>query len=113
MQRDARTYLWDARRAATLVGSFVSGHSWEDYQADQMLRSAVERQFEIVGEALNRLRQVDAALASEIPDLVRIIGFRNALIHGYSMIDDQVVWDTANELVDPLIAILSGMLGEY
>lgn len=49
--RDPRTYLWDARRAAEQVRSFVDGRTFDDYVADAMLSSAVERQFEIVGEA--------------------------------------------------------------
>ena len=47
-----------------------------------MLRSAVERQFEIIGEAFTGLRRVDPSLAATIPDLPRIVAFRNVLIHG-------------------------------
>nr|WP_238598751.1 DUF86 domain-containing protein [Saccharothrix sp. ALI-22-I] len=45
---------------------FSAGKSFTDYESDAMLRSAVERQFEIIGEALNQLRKVDAELASAI-----------------------------------------------
>lgn len=55
-----------------------------------MLRSAVERQFEVVGEALSRLHKVDADLAERIPDYRRIIAFRN--IHGYATIRNDTVW---------------------
>jgi len=48
MPRDPRAYLWHARRAAAFIAEFVSDRSWEDYEGDPMLRSAVERQFEIV-----------------------------------------------------------------
>jgi len=48
-------YLWEAREAADHVASFVAGRSLDDYRSDVMLRSAVERQFEIVGEALGQL----------------------------------------------------------
>lgn len=56
MWRDARAYLTDARDAAALILQFTRGKSLEDYRADPMLRSAVERQFEIIGEALARPR---------------------------------------------------------
>ncbi|WP_367619121.1 DUF86 domain-containing protein [Brachybacterium sp.] len=78
MQPESPTYLWDARRAAGLVHQFVSGRTFVEYTDDSMLRSAVERQFEIVGEALNRLRRVDPETAAQIPDLARIIAFRNS-----------------------------------
>lgn len=48
-----------------------------------------------MGEALNQLRRHDAALAADVRDHARIIGFRNLLIHGYATVDDSVVWDIA------------------
>ena len=51
MRRDARAYLWDALQAVNLLQQFGAGKNFEQYQADAMLRSAVERQFEIIGEA--------------------------------------------------------------
>ena len=84
MSRDARSFLWDARRAAELIGGFVAPKEWADYERDVLLRSAVERQFEIIGEALGRLSHADADLAGQIPDLPRIVAFRNVLIHGYA-----------------------------
>lgn len=50
MQPESRAFLWDAHRAAVLIATFVDGKQWADYADDAMLRSAVERQFEIVGE---------------------------------------------------------------
>jgi len=58
-----------------------------------MLRSAVERQFEIIGEALTQLAKLDEALAAHISEYRRIIAFRNILIHGYAEVDDRLVWD--------------------
>ncbi len=69
MQPEAPALIWDARRAAGRVLEFVAGRSWDDYQEDVMLRSAVERQFQIIGEALNRLSKVDAATAVQVPNL--------------------------------------------
>lgn len=58
-----------------------------------MLRSAIERQFEIIGEALGQMVRSDPALAGRITECRRIIAFRNMLIHAYAQIDDQIVWD--------------------
>lgn len=82
MARDPRAYLWDAREAAKAIASFSDGRTLQEYEADIMLRSAVERQFEIVGEALNQLAKATPDLAAQIGDLPRIVAFRNILIHG-------------------------------
>ena len=75
-----------------------------------MLRSAVERQFEIVGEALNRLSRADPGTADRIGDLPRIVAFRNVLVHGYATIDDAIVWEVATERLPMLIALLGDLL---
>jgi uncharacterized protein with HEPN domain len=55
MRREPRAYLWDVREAADTILEFTRGLGLDDYLADRKLRSAVERQFEILGEALNQL----------------------------------------------------------
>lgn len=72
----AAKHIWDARRAAECILGFVVGRTYDDYLMDQMLSSAIERQFEIVGEALVRLRRTDAAVAGMVPEISKIIGFR-------------------------------------
>jgi uncharacterized protein with HEPN domain len=76
------------------------------------LRSAVERQFEIVGEALAQLARVEAALAGRIPNLPEIIAFRNILIHGYAAIDRARVWRVVEEDLPGLRAALKELLPE-
>jgi uncharacterized protein with HEPN domain len=92
MQPEARKLLWDALDAAEKICRFTEGKAFDDYRADEMLRSAVERQFEIIGEALNRFRLTDPSTASTVMELPRIVAFRNILIHGYASIDDRLVW---------------------
>lgn len=111
MPRDPRTYLWEARSAAALVAKFVEGRSLDDYTSDVYLRSAVERQLAIVGEALNQLSQVDPELAGRIDDLPRIVAFRNILVHGYAAVDNRLVWAIATERVEPLIDQLDTLVG--
>ena len=82
MHADARKLLWDARQAALRVESYTRSKTFADYQSDYYFRSAVERQLQIVGEALSRLRQVDPDTAADVPELPRIVAFRNILVHG-------------------------------
>ena len=81
MRRDPRKFLYDIRQAAERLGRFAEGKTLNDYRTNDMLRSAVERQFEIIGEALGQLLKVDAATAQKIAEHHRIIAFRNILIH--------------------------------
>ena len=92
MRPEACKYVWDALDAAKRIARFTNGKTLEMYQADDLLRSAVERQFEIIGEALSHLGRVDPSTAASIPELPRIIAFRNILIHGYASVDDKLVW---------------------
>jgi uncharacterized protein with HEPN domain len=116
MPPDRRKYLWDALTAADLLFQFSAGKTFDDYTADALLRSGVERQFEIVGEALNQLSRIDPDLASRIPDLPRIVAFRNILIHGYAVVDDELVWQVlvgrlpglASAVRDLLVAVEGG-----
>ncbi len=110
MHAEAGKLLWDARQAADRIDRFTSGKSFADYSADEQLRSACERQFEIIGEALNQLARIDPGAASTIPDLPRIVGFRNVLIHGYATVDDRLVWGVIVGNLQPLRATLARLL---
>lgn len=93
MRLEVKKHLEDIRRAASLLERFSAGKTVEDYLNDPMLSSAIERQFEIIGESLNRLLKTEPALEMRITDARRIVDFRNILIHGYDAVDERVVWD--------------------
>jgi uncharacterized protein with HEPN domain len=67
LRRDAQSLLWDAREAANAIAAMTTGKTFADFDRDIMLRSAVERQFEIAGEALAQLSRLDATLAAKYP----------------------------------------------
>jgi uncharacterized protein with HEPN domain len=110
MRRDPRAYLWDARRAAALILAFVEHKDFHEYVTSPLLHSAVERQFEVIGEALNQLSRVDPDLAACVPDLAELVGFRNLLIHGYAVVDHAVVWEAVTTELPALAAVLSDLL---
>ncbi len=92
MPIEIKKYLFDIRQACNRLFSFTNNKTKADFMMDELLRSAVERQFEIIGEALNQLLKREPQWSSRISDCARIIAFRNYLIHGYSDIDHEVVW---------------------
>jgi uncharacterized protein with HEPN domain len=110
MRLEARKYLFDMQQAAELIDRFTTGRTFEDYAADPMLRSAVERQFEILGEALGKLKKNDPELAGRISDSRRIIAFRNLLIHGYDVVLDEVVWGVVETQIPVLRETLAELL---
>jgi uncharacterized protein with HEPN domain len=61
LQRDPKSLLWDAHEAAKVITAVTAGKSFADFDRDIVLRSAVDRQFEIIGEALAQLARIDAA----------------------------------------------------
>ena len=106
----AAKYLWDVQQAAERVMRFTAGRTFDDYLADEMLSAAVERQFTIVGEALVCLRRITPEVAATIPDLSRIIGFRNVLVHAYGDIDSAEVWGTIQKDLPRLLEIVTDLL---
>ena len=77
--------------------------SYEDYREDRKTQAAVERKFEIIGEALNRLSRINPELLSQITNYRSIISFRNILAHGYDSVDDRVVWGIVESDLDQLL----------
>ena len=112
MRLEAKALLYDMRQAAERIGEFTAGRSFDGYELDAMLRSAVERQFEIIGEALSKLSKLDSGIAAQIPDYQKIISFRNALIHGYAAVQNEVVWGVVETKLPELLAAVKGLLGE-
>jgi uncharacterized protein with HEPN domain len=112
MEREPRGFLWDARERADAILGFCAGRTEADYHADDMLRAAVERNFEVIGEALNQLQKAAPEVAARVPELGRTVAFRNLLIHGYAVVDDGIVWRTVQEDLPRLRDGLAALLGE-
>ena len=112
MYGDAAKLIWDAQQALQRIQRFVARKDFAAYQSDELLRSAVERQFEILGEALNQLSRLDPNMTEKIPDLPRIVAFRNILIHGYASVDDRLVWGVVERRLKPLLDVVAALLSE-
>jgi uncharacterized protein with HEPN domain len=91
MTGPAKKYLSDIRVAIELIEEFSKDTpSFQSYQADPKTRSAVERQLEILGEAVNKYsKEAPDFPLSNVP---KIVSFRNRLAHNYDNVDDAIVW---------------------
>ena len=110
MRLETKKYLYDMQRAAALLREFTSNKTFADYERDAMLRAAVEREFEVIGEAMTRLARVDEAVAARIDGYQRIIVFRNVLIHGYAEVDNHLVWDVVETRLPTLDREIDALL---
>lgn len=111
-QPDVVAHLWEAVESAKLIREYVTGHTEDDYRDDVGLRDRVERRFIRVGEALSQASKLDPGLVEVLPELPRIVAFRNVLIHGYATINDEVVWQVAHDQLGDMIATLDSRLSD-
>ena len=110
MQPKTPKLLEDIRDAAAFIREVTRAKTLEDYSSERLLRQAIERNFEIIGEAVNRLAQLDPETAGRITKHRRIVDFRNVLTHGYDLIDHRIVWSTIEEEVPVLLAEVEALL---
>ena len=112
MQLDTKKYLYDIKLASEKISRFVESKNYQDYETDDLLKSGVERQFEIMGEALNQLSKIDILTINKISNYQQIISFRNILIHGYADIDGRLVWNILESKLPTLLLEVKGLLDE-
>ena len=101
-KRDTEFLLEDILEAGNKILSFTSGMSFYDFIADDKTIDAVVRNFEIIGEAVNRVPEDFKASHPEI-EWRRMIGLRNRVIHEYFGIDYETVWKIRNENIPDLL----------
>ncbi len=111
MQRDPRAWLWDIQQASERAMLFLEPHDMASYQANDLVRAALERQFEIIGEAVSQLAKHAPEIAAQVPHWREAIGFRNVLIHGYATIDDARVWQIAKVNLPALLEAVNRLIG--
>ena len=108
MRRDPRAYLWDLAQATAAIRLFTTAKTLEDYLGNELLRSAVERKFSIISEALAQLLRHFPDYRQRITMVGEIIVFRNQVVHGYATLRDDLVW----EIVQQYLPILAAQVAE-
>jgi uncharacterized protein with HEPN domain len=106
-------HLHDALHAARLAVQFLGEKDLAAYEADAFLRSAVERQVEIVGEACRRALDDTPELRERIAECALAVAIRNRITHGYDSVDHLIVLNTVRVNFGPLIQRLSDELAKY
>ena len=91
MEIEIKKYLFDIQESINSIENYLGEkRDFNMYLANKMLRRAIEREFEIIGEALNRIDKFDSSI--NISGKRQITGVRNRVIHGYDKIDDGIIW---------------------
>ena len=109
MHQNTPKLLEDIRDAASFIADNTQSISEAVYKQNRMLRQSVERNFEIIGEAMRRLTQYDPDVAS-ISGYRQIIAFRNILIHGYDTLNHDVVWHVIQRELPVLLMQVTTLL---
>ena len=112
MDNDIKAWLYDILNAIMEIESFFNDSSkeFEKYQNDLRTKRAVERNIEIIGEALSRILKRDETIS--ISNSRKIVDTRNRIIHGYDSVSDDVIWGIVIRHLPILQTEIEGLLGE-
>ena len=110
MPRDREKYLFDMLDSCRFLLEFTTQGSVDQYTSDRAFRAAIERELQIIGEAMLQLRSLEPATTARISESERIIGFRHVLVHGYDAIDPDIVWYIVKEKLPILRTELERLL---
>lgn len=112
MDSKVKAWLFDIDNAIAEINCFLEGRAknFFEYQQNLILKRAIERELEIIGEAMNRVIKSDPSLVNEITDAKDIIGLRNQVIHAYDNISDENIWAIVSNHLPLLKSEVSNLL---
>jgi uncharacterized protein with HEPN domain len=108
--REPEKYLYDMLSSCEFLLKFTRSRTVKDYIEDRAFRSAIERELQIIGEALLQLDKVNPEIARQIPDYLNIIGFRHILVHGYDSLNPTTVWNIIETKLESLKTKVQSLL---
>jgi len=101
MKSDIKKHLYDVNVSINSINDYLgTTRDFTEYMDNKLLRRAIEREIEIIGEAINRALKKDPNL--DIENARRIVDTRNWVIHGYDKVDDVIVWGIVNNYLPKL-----------
>jgi len=111
MKIEIKKYLFDIKESIDSIENYLGEtRNFNIYLENKMLRRAIEREFEIIGEAMNRIDKQDSSIC--ISSKVQIISMRNRVIHGYDKIDDEIILGTIVRHLPKLKSEIYNLLAE-
>ena len=111
MTRDREKFLFDMLDSCRFLLELTAQESVNRYVSDRAFRGAVERELQIIGEAMLQLRSLDRSTAERISEHERIIGFRHVLVHRYDVLEPDIVWHIVKDRLPVLRVQLEELLG--
>ena len=109
-RHEPQKYLYDMLSSCEFLLEFTAGKTVDDYVNERAFRSAVERELQIIGEALIRLERIAPEVAARVPEYENIIGFRHVLVHGYDSLDPMTVWNVIEAKLHDLSETIRSLL---
>ncbi len=111
MELEIKTWLYDILNAIMEIDSFlIDSRDFELYTKDIRTKRAVERNIEIIGEAMNRILKKNSAI--NLSDSRKIVEVRNRIIHGYDTVSDEIIWSIVNNKLSILQNEIETLLKE-
>lgn len=110
MRRNQYKFIFDMLDACRFLLEQTQNENVDRYKKDRMFRSAIERELQIIGEAMMQLKGLNPEAAARFTEHDRIIGFRHVLVHGYHDLDPDLVWLVVTEKLPVLRAELEAAL---
>ncbi|NOX19085.1 MAG: DUF86 domain-containing protein [Chlorobi bacterium] len=112
MKRDIRKYLFDIKTSIDSVNDYLGDkRDFFVYQDSKILRRAIEREIEIIGEAVNQILKYFPEI--KIENARQIVDTRNWVIHGYDKVDDVIIWGIATNHLPKLKSEIEALLKQY
>ena len=111
MNDEIKRYLYDIKIAITSIFSYLGDkQNFFEYQKNKLLRRGIEREFEIIGEAVNRILKKDTTII--ITNARRIVQTRNLIIHNYDTVDDTIIWGIISKDLPKLKTEINKLLND-
>ncbi len=110
MKRNRDKYIYDMLDSSRYVMEITGDQSLERFNEDRMFRRTIERELQIIGEAMLQLKSVDPKCAAGFDEHQRIIGFRHVLVHGYDALEADIVWHIVTEKLPLLVQQLEAAM---